>query len=105
MDWVNRITYQPKPGDEIEGTVVSVVDFGAFVEIAPGRDGLVHISEMRPYRVNQVTDIVKVGDVVKVKVLGMEKGKISLTMKPYYQGEAPMPSNPRPNGHPEDHQF
>ncbi len=108
IDWVNRITYVPKPGDELEGTVVSVVEFGAFVEIAPGRDGLVHISEMRPYRVNSVSEIVKVGDHVKVKVIGMDqKGKISLTMKPYFEGATPTPAaNPQSHGNAqENHQF
>ncbi len=90
IDWINRITYVPQIGDIFEGTVVNLAEFGAFVEIVPGKDGLVHISEMRPFRVNQVSDIVKVGDKVKVKILKIdERGKVSLTMKEFYDG--PMP--------------
>jgi polyribonucleotide nucleotidyltransferase len=58
------------------------MDFGAFVQVLPGKDGLVHISELAPWRVDQVTDIVKVGDKVNVKVIEIdEKGRINLSMK------------------------
>ena len=58
------------------------MDFGAFVEILPKQDGLVHISELAPFRVNQVTDIVNVGDTVKVKVIEIDDlGRVNLSMK------------------------
>jgi polyribonucleotide nucleotidyltransferase len=64
------------------GKVVKVVDFGAFVNFLGARDGLVHISELAPHRVAKTADVVKVGDVVKVKVLGFDdRGKIKLSMK------------------------
>ena len=79
---IQEVTYEPKPGDEFDGTVVSIRDFGAFVEITPGKDGMVHISEMSNERVNKVTDILKMGQKVHVWVKGVDDmGKISLTMK------------------------
>ncbi len=81
---IQEVTYEPKPGDEFDGTVVSIKDFGAFVEIMPGKDGMVHISEMSDQRVNRVTDILKMGQKVHVWVKSVDDmtGKISLTMKP-----------------------
>lgn len=90
IDWIKRLTYVPEPGDVIEGPVKSIMDFGAFVEIAPGKDGLVHISELRPFRVNNVADVVKEGEIVKVKVVEVDdRGRIRLSMKDFYDG--PMP--------------
>ena len=64
------------------GKVVKTVDFGAFVNFLGARDGLVHISELAPQRVAKITDVVKVGDQVKVKVLGFDdRGKVKLSMK------------------------
>ena len=69
-------------GDEFDGTVVSIRDFGAFVEIMPGRDGMVHISEISNERVGKVSDVLKMGQKVHVWVKGVDDmGKISLTMK------------------------
>ena len=102
IDWIKQITYVPNPGDIIEGPVKSIMDFGAFVEIAPGKDGLVHISEMRPFRVNNVSDIVSEGEVVKVKVVEVDdRGRIRLTMKEFYDGPMPgakpaAPAAPKP---------
>jgi len=79
---IEEITYEPKPGETFKGRVVKVMDFGAFVEIKPGHEGLVHISELAPFRVERVTDIVKEGDIIPVKVKGVdEAGKISLSLK------------------------
>ena len=68
---------------EITGTVRNVTDFGAFVDIGVHRDGLVHISELRDGFVKHPTDVVKVGDIVKVRVLDVDtqKNRISLSMK------------------------
>lgn len=81
-DWINNLTREVGVGELFEGEVVRLMDFGAFVQILPGKDGLVHISELAPWRVDQVTDIVKVGDKVKVKVIEIdEKGRTNLSMK------------------------
>jgi polyribonucleotide nucleotidyltransferase len=77
---VEGCTAEAEPGKIYEGIVKSVVDFGAFVEILPGKDGLVHISELAPFRVEKVEDIVKVGDKVKVKCIGVDdRGRIKLS--------------------------
>lgn len=69
------------PGEEYDGTVVKLAPFGAFVEIVPGKDGLVHVSQMAPYRVESPEDIVKEGQSVHVRVLDVDsQGKISLSM-------------------------
>ena len=82
LERVKQITMEPEVGVIYEGTVVKTTDFGAFVQIAPGTDGLVHISQLAPYRVKNVTDIVKEGDVIKVKVLEINRdGKIRLSLK------------------------
>jgi polyribonucleotide nucleotidyltransferase len=82
FDWINNLTRDVQAGELFTGEVVRLMDFGAFVNILPGKDGLVHVSEMAPWRVEQVTDIVKVGDVVKVKVIEIDdKGRTNLSMK------------------------
>ena len=69
-------------GETYEGTVVSIKDFGAFVEVFPGKDGLVHISELADVRVNRVEDVVRIGDVIPVKCIGIDdKGKVKLSRK------------------------
>lgn len=81
-DWVKGITHEVQPGEIYEGTVSSVMDFGAFVEILPGQEGLVHISELAKERVNRVEDVVKVGDKVKVKVKEIDNlGRVNLSRK------------------------
>ncbi|WP_437361616.1 polyribonucleotide nucleotidyltransferase [Inquilinus limosus] len=82
IEWIKGIVAEPEVGKVYNGKVVKTVDFGAFVNFLGSRDGLVHISEMRPGRVAKVADVVKVGDEVKVKVLGFDdRGKIKLSMK------------------------
>ncbi len=81
-NWIRSIVAEPEVGVIYEGTVVKVMEFGAFVNFFGSRDGLVHISELAPHRVAKVTDIVKEGDKVKVKFLGADdRGKIRLSMK------------------------
>src|SRR5215203_3392837 len=81
-NWIRSIVAEPEPGAIYEGTVVKVMEFGAFVNFFGSRDGLVHISELAKNRVGKVTDVVKEGDKVKVKFLGMdERGKVRLSMK------------------------
>ena len=81
IEWIKGITAEPEVGKVYDGTVVKIMEFGAFVNIMPKTDGLVHISELAPRRVAKVEDVVKEGDKVKVKCLGLEKGKIKLSMK------------------------
>ncbi|HIJ54814.1 MAG TPA: polyribonucleotide nucleotidyltransferase [Deltaproteobacteria bacterium] len=82
LEMINEIIKEPEVGATYEGTVVKITDFGAFVEIFPGTDGLVHISQLAPHRVNRVTDFVKEGQELKVKVLEISKdGKIRLSHK------------------------
>ena len=77
-----EITREPEVGATYEGKVVKTTDFGAFVQIMPGTDGLVHISQLANHRVNKVTDVVKEGDMLKVKVLEIGRdGKIRLSHK------------------------
>ncbi len=100
VDWIRNIVAEPEVGVIYHGKVVKIVDFGAFVNFLGSRDGLVHVSEMAPYRVKQPSDIVKVGDPVHVKVLGIdERGKVRLSMKVVDQKTgkeaAPPPSEPR----------
>ena len=82
---VEEVIHEFKPGEKVDGTVVKIVDFGAFVRIGPSTDGLVHISEMAPWRVERVSDILKEGDTVPVIVKDVDKqsGKISLSIKGY----------------------
>jgi polyribonucleotide nucleotidyltransferase len=82
VDWIRGLTSEPEVGLVYTGTVVRVVDFGAFVRFLGGQDGLLHISELRNERVGKVTDVVKEGDSVKVKVLNVdERGKVKLSMR------------------------
>ncbi len=82
INWIRSIASDPEPGTIYTGKVVKVMDFGAFVNFFGARDGLVHISQLAPRRVNKVTDVVNEGDTVKVKFLGMdERGKVRLSMK------------------------
>jgi len=82
MKEIKRITAEPEVGAVYKGVVKTVKDFGAFVEILPGTDGLVHISELDKSRVNKVTDIVKEGDELEVKVLEIDsRGRIRLSRK------------------------
>jgi polyribonucleotide nucleotidyltransferase len=82
IDWIRGIVAEPEVGVIYNGKVVKVVDFGAFVNFLGSKDGLVHISELAPQRVGKVADVVKVGDTVKVKVLGFDdRGKVKLSMR------------------------
>jgi polyribonucleotide nucleotidyltransferase len=81
-NWIRSLTAEPEPGMIYDGNVVKTMEFGAFVNFFGPKDGLVHISELAPRRVQKVTDVVKEGDKVKVKFLGMDdRGKVRLSMK------------------------
>ena len=82
IDWIRGIVAEPEVGVIYTGKVVKTADFGAFVNFLGSRDGLVHISELTQGRVAKTTDVVKVGDAVKVKVLGFDdRGKVKLSMR------------------------
>jgi polyribonucleotide nucleotidyltransferase len=80
--WIEGIVAEPELGRIYDGKVVRIMDFGAFVNFIGTRDGLVHISELADHRVDKVTDIVKEGEMVKVKVLDIDdRGKVRLSMR------------------------
>ncbi len=79
---INGMTKEITVGEMYQGTVVSIKEFGAFVEVLPGKDGLVHISELADFRVNRTEDVVKIGDAIWVKCIGVDdKGRIKLSRK------------------------
>ncbi|WP_027852956.1 polyribonucleotide nucleotidyltransferase [Marinobacterium litorale] len=89
LDRVMAITAEAEVGKIYEGKVVRIEDFGAFVNILPGKDGLVHISQIAKERVNKVTDYVNMDDMVKVKVLDVDvRGRIKLSMKDMEEDES-----------------
>ncbi len=82
IERIEQIVWEPSAGDVLSGAVKTIIPVGAFVELTPGRDGFVHISELSTERVNRVEDVVSVGDVVEVKVTEIRNdGKINLTMR------------------------
>lgn len=82
VEIVNTIAVDPEPGAMFLGKVTRIMDFGAFVEIAPGKEGLVHISQLDVKRTEKVTDVVNVGDIIRVKVLDIdEKGRLNLSRR------------------------
>ena len=88
---IKGIAIDPEPGEEFEGPVTRIEPYGVFVKVLGGaKEGMVHVSQMHTSRIGHPEDMVKLGDVVKVKALGMDKGKLSLTMKG-------IPGNPEPD--------
>ena len=83
MERINRITEVPEEGKVYEGPVKSILEFGAFIEILPGKDGLMHISEYDWKRVDNLEDLIKVGDILQVKLIGIEEktGKLKLSRR------------------------
>ncbi len=83
LEWIKSLVEEPEVGKIYEGTVVTIKDFGAFINVMPGIDGMLHISAMSDKRVNNVTDVMNVGDKVRVKLVAIdERGRLSLSMKP-----------------------
>jgi len=82
LNWIKGLTEEPEVGTIYEGKVVSIKDFGAFINIMPGIDGMVHISELSNDRVEKVTDILTEGQIVKAKLIGIDdRGRLSLSLK------------------------
>lgn len=82
LNWIKGLTEEPEVGRVYEGKVVSIKDFGAFINIMPGTDGMVHISQLSDKRVEQVSDVLTEGQIVKAKLIGIdERGRLSLSLK------------------------
>ena len=82
LNWIKGLTEEPEVGTIYEGKVVSIKDFGAFINIMPGIDGMVHISELSNERVEKVTDVLTEGQIVKAKLIGIDdRGRLSLSLK------------------------
>ncbi|MCD7823505.1 MAG: S1 RNA-binding domain-containing protein [Oscillospiraceae bacterium] len=98
---------QLEEGSIIEGKVTGIQKFGAFIDIGGGRNGMVHISEVSPTYVSDINDFLKVGQMVKVKVISIdERGKVALSIKRALPPREPAPHRPRngqPGGHPGTH--
>ena len=86
---IKGIVFEPEIGEIYEGKITKIIPIGAFVEFAPGKEGMVHISKLEHFRVEKVEDVVKEGDVIKVKYLGVdEKGRMNLSKKDAYPKES-----------------
>ena len=83
LEIIHNIVTDVEPGMAMSGKVVRIMNFGAFVELAPNKDGMVHISKLSEKRVGKVEDVVNIGDEVTVKVIEVDRmGRINLSMKP-----------------------
>jgi polyribonucleotide nucleotidyltransferase len=94
---IRGIVAEPELGAIYDAKVKSIVDFGAFVEFLPGKEGLVHISELDLKRVNRTEDVVQMGDIIRVKLIGFDRfGKVKLSKKALMtqQQQAPAPQPP-----------
>jgi polyribonucleotide nucleotidyltransferase len=97
VEWIKQLTREVQVGEVFEGPVVRIMAFGAFVQILPKVDGLVHISEMALNRVEKVEDVVKIGDMVKVVVTEIDgQGRINLSMKRLDPGYTPSERDNKP---------
>ncbi|HPN40199.1 MAG TPA: polyribonucleotide nucleotidyltransferase [Candidatus Cloacimonadota bacterium] len=100
-DMIRGIAVEPEIGQEFEGPVTRIEPYGVFVKILGGvKEGMVHVSQMHTSRVEHPEDMVKLGDIVHVKSLGSEKGKLSLTMKGVEGNPEPRPGQPRERSYP-----
>ncbi|MFZ5364687.1 MAG: polyribonucleotide nucleotidyltransferase [Patescibacteria group bacterium] len=100
IDWINQLTKEAKVGEVYTGKVSRLFEFGAMVEIWPGQEGLVHISEIAPYRVNKVKDVLKIGQEVTAKVISIdEQGRVNLSIKALIQHDGDK-SHEKPHGKP-----
>jgi polyribonucleotide nucleotidyltransferase len=82
QEWIDNLTHEVKPGEVFNGKITRIMNFGAFAEILPGQEGLIHISELADHRVERVEDVVQVGDIVPVKVKNIDdQGRINLSLK------------------------
>ncbi len=83
LEWIKGLVEEPEVGKIYEGKVVKIMEFGAFINIMPSIDGMCHISAISEGRVEKVTDVVKEGDIVKVRLVAIDdRGRLSLSMRP-----------------------
>jgi polyribonucleotide nucleotidyltransferase len=112
VEWIKSLTKEVVVGEIYHGKVVRIMDFGAFVELTPNQDGMVHISQLAPWRVNSIEDVIHIGDEVPVKVIEIdEMGRVNLSVKAAreqlnepqfpmpegYESRPPAPRSPRPS--------
>ena len=94
---IEEITAEPEVGKIYTAKVVKITDFGAFVAYLPGKEGLVHISQIAPQRIEKVTDALQVGDEVQVKLLEIDRqGRVRLSIKEALAAQNPQAANPNP---------
>ena len=94
IDWIKNLTREAEVGTTYDGKVTRLMDFGAFIEILPNKEGMAHISELAPYRVDKVQDVLKIGQEVRVKVIEIDSmGRINLSVK---EAEGYVPPKNRP---------
>jgi polyribonucleotide nucleotidyltransferase len=101
---IEGLTREAQVGDIYTGKVSRILDFGAMVEILPGKEGLVHISELADYRVNRVEDEVKIGDEITVKVINIDNlGRVNLSRRALFEKDTARATETynRPSGHPD----
>ena len=103
LEWINGICAVPEVGQIYQGKVVSILEFGAFVEILPGKEGLLHISELDWGKTDKVEDVLNIGDEVEVKLLEIDEktGKMRLSRRallPKPEGYVEPERRPRPQG-------
>ncbi|MBI4049827.1 MAG: polyribonucleotide nucleotidyltransferase [Candidatus Doudnabacteria bacterium] len=97
VEWIKNLVREVKPGEVFQGKITRILDFGAFAEILPGQEGLIHISELENYRVEKVTDVVNIGDIVPVKVKNIdEMGRINLSRRALLPGAENHPGRNHP---------
>lgn len=94
-EYIKLLTSSPEVGEVYDGRVVKITDFGAFVEFLPGKEGLLHISQIENRKIQKVSDVIKEGDVFKVKLLKIENGKFSLSRKVLLP-DSPAPAEEKP---------
>jgi len=82
QEWIENLTHEVKPGEIFNARITKIMNFGAFAEILPGQEGLIHISEIADRRIEKVEDVLKVGDIIPVKVREIDsQGRINLSAK------------------------
>jgi len=97
-EYIKWLTAEPEVGKNYSGKVMKITDFGAFVEIFPGTQGLLHISQIDTKRINKVTDVLKEGEIVKVKLIAIDGGKLSLSRKALLKENPSAPEAAETNG-------
>ena len=86
MRRISEITYEPQPGETFDAKVVRIENFGAFVEIMPGKQGLLHVSKISPDRINHPSDVLEIGQIIKVKLAEIDReGRMNFSHKEFFK--------------------